>query len=286
VPVPPVPVLDESGELILVPAPTPAMLRDQAVAALKAPPAHYQAPASRGGARSTYSAEPPPHPSRRPGPARPPGSVTTSPSTYLPNTGPTPTAPWRQQPAPPTWLPQLPGQPQPGQAQRGPGQRSAPPPLTRPAASAPITYRASGRTPGSARTGGRRPGSSKGWIPGLIILAFIVLANVVPHLNGVFHRGVPAGVDKSVNSYYTDLERGDATQAGQLICTSDRVDWLRSGSTSDLNLHPTAHTITSTKSAGHSWHVVVDIVAPGRHNATITVVHEAGAYRLCGGTGP
>ncbi len=287
VPPPPVPVLDESGELILVPAPpTPAMLRDQAVAALKAPPAHYQPPASRGGARSTYTAEPPPRPSRRPAPARPPGSVTTSPSTWLPNTGPTPTAPWRQQPAPPTWLPQLPGQTQPTQAPPRPG----PPP--RPGAPGPVIYPASGRTRGTPTgprgTGpdGRRRRSNKGWIPGVVVLAFIVLANVVPHLNGLFHRGAPAGVDQAVNSYYTDLERGDATQAGQLICSALRADWRSGGQGSDLKLKPTGHTITSTKSAdGHSWDVDVDIDSPSLPHATITVVHEDGAYRLCGGTG-
>ena len=119
------------------------------------------------------------------------------------------------------------------------------------------------------------------------MLAFVVLANVVPHLNGIFHRGVPAGVDQAVNSYYADLERGDPAQAAQLICSGERADWLSSGSSSDLNLDPTAHTITSTRSADrYSYDVNVDIVAATRRSATITVVRENGAYLLCGGTGP
>jgi hypothetical protein len=309
IPVPPIPVLDESGELILVPAaaPTPAMLRDQAVAALKAPPAHYQAPASRGGARSTYTAQPPPpsRPSRRPTPGRPAGSVTTSPSMYLPDTRTTPTAAWQPQPEVPTWLPQAlstqPPQTQPGPAPQAPRQpaggqaraqqaRAQEARTQQPGARTydpgAVTYRASGRTPGQTRPRGRRRGS-KGWIPGVIVLAFVILANVVPHLNGIFHRGAPSGVDQAVNSYYADLEHGDSADAGQLICSARRADWQSSGPSSDLNLRPTAHTITSTKSADqHSWDVAVDIVAPGRQNARITVVHEDGAYRLCGGTGP
>lgn len=282
-PVPPIPVLDESGLLVLVP-PTAAMLRDQAVAALKAPPAHYQAPASRGGARSTYTAEPPPRPSRRPGPARPPGSVTTSPSTWLPNTRPTPTAPWRQQPAPPTWLPQPQGQPQ---------RPPVTPPQTGSGGPGPVTYRPAGPTRGTGQPGpsGRRRGSSKGWIPGLVVLAFVILANVVPHLGSVFHRGLPAGVDKSVNSYYTFLERGQTTQAANLICASERADWVRAGPSSDLGRRITGHNITSTNSAGKdAYNVDVTVAAatptPTPTPASITVVRESGSYRICGGTGP
>jgi hypothetical protein len=342
IPVPPIPVLDESGELILVPAPapTPAMLRDQAVAALKAPPAHYQAPASRGGARSTYTAEPPPPPprqsrsSRRPAPGRPAGSVTTSPSMYLPDTRTTPsaawqaqpevptwlpnprttpTAPWQAQPEVPTWLPQAPGQAQQPRGQQAQAQRARAPQARAPQARTQqaraqqaraqqpdaradpgaVTYRASGRTPGQTRRGGRRRGSSKGWIPGLVVLAFVILANVVPHLHGIFHRGAPAGVDQAVNSYYTDVADHDATGAAALVCPSVRLTWQdgQAQSTSDTQRGILDHSVTSTSADGSDNYTVkvrltLSAVGTGPTTATIKVLKQGSSFFLCGGTRP
>ena len=323
VPPPPIPMLDESGELVLLPAgsslaitapsapiapappapiaPTPETLRDEAVAALKAPPARYQAPASRGGARSTYTAAPPPRPSRRPPPARPPGSVTTSPSTWLPANGPTPTVPWRAQPPPPTWLPQTQTgrQTQTGPTPTVPWRAQPPPPTWLPQTGTgpqtqpgpgPVTYRARGRTPRPARAGRRR---NKGWIPGVVVLAFVVLANVVPHVGGIFHHRVPANVDRAVDSYYSDVARRDVPHATVLVCPALRPAWSagQKSATSDSRRGIVGHKIATTRSDGHDNYTVrvgvtLGARGTGPTTATIKVLEQSGTYYLCGGTNP
>jgi hypothetical protein len=282
IPVPPVPVLNEAGELTLLavpPPPSAADLRDQAVAALIAPPAHYQAPASRGGARSTYTQPPPPpaqRASRRPPPARPPGSVTSSPATWLPSSGPGPTTPWRGPAGPATWLPTSGGSP----TAAGPGGRG------------PVTYLPTG---GPRPTGGRRR-TNKGWIPGVLILAFIVLANVLPHLGNVFHRGTPADVNRSVDGYYTSVEARNVTTAASFVCAAGRAAWTtgQRAASSDTKRDILSHTITSTHSdGGDNYTVQVSLVfgvnGSGSAEATLKVLKDSdsgGEYRVCGGTNP
>lgn len=356
VPPPPLPILNEAGELVvMVEPPTPAELRDQAVAALHAPPAGPARVASRGGARSTYSA---PAPARSPGgrrtaasAGRPAGSVTSSPATWLPDTrsadrqsdtrspdprlsdprrpdtylpdtqlpgrrsstptaapppapsgrrppgqrgpwgadrgartgpfgnAPTPTVPWRASPPPATW------QPTPSAPPNRPTSWVPTPPGPGPA-----TYRARTRATRSARSGRRR---NKGWIPGLIVVALVVVADVAPHLGGLFgsHKAAPAAVTDAVDGYYSDLERGNVAGADALICDARRATFV-AGSTdsgSDVNRGITSHTVTSARTAGGGKFTVhVDVTSQSGTSgpATITVVHEDGAYHLCGGTTP
>ena len=207
VPPPPLPVLNEAGELVLVvEPPTPAELRTQAVDALHAPPPGGPVPvASRGGARSTYSA-PAPAPAavrmRRPAPPvrsllrRRPGCRTRARPSHRrlrrPD-GDRPTGVARG------------GRVAEGRTDRCATCRRPPsrgvPVRRRP----PGSRRRSPRRPGRRRTGirparrrvrprtGRRPASlgpcdrvgrgrrtRKGWIPWLVILAFIIVANVAP----------------------------------------------------------------------------------------------------------
>lgn len=317
-PPPPVPVLDETGELVLLPAgtsvpgrasvagasvpsadavpppPTPEALRDEAVSALKAPPPHYQAAsldqlsASRGGARSTYAPPPPTGTSRRPPPARPPASRantsrpnTSRPNTWVANSSPTPTVPWRPQPAPATWLPQTQPQPQrdPGPAAYRAGARAARAPQA-------------GWAAGAGSAAGRNP-RNKGWIPGLVVLAFVVLANVVPHAGGIFHRGVPAGVDRAVNAYYTDVAADNVPAATGLVCPSLRPNWIagQQRAAGDSRRGVVGHRITSTSSDGHDNYTVrVDVSlnagGTGPTTATVKVLKQSGTYYVCGGTSP
>ena len=298
VPVPPVPVLNQDGELVLEPRVlTAAELRTDAVDALHAPrgaatgltraptggprPPVAPAPGSRGGARSTYAAPAPVRGDRRPPPARPSGSVTTSPSTWLPVPAPTPTSPWRTAaPAPtPTWRPPA---PTPTYVSSGGAPGTA---------TGQVTYPATGR---GSRPGGGRKRSGKGWIPGVIVLAFVVLANVVPHLGGILHRGAPAGVDRTVDGYYDHVESGDVAAAAKLVCSTLRTSWTsgQSASDSDSGRDIIDHSITSTHSDGSSNYTVVvhlelSAAGSGSDTATLKVLKDgSGDYRVCGGTNP
>ena len=295
VPPPPIPVLDESGQLTLI-EPSAADLRDQAVAALHAPtgsgapdaasprpPATaYPVPGSRGGGRSTYTAPPPPsRSSRRPPPARPPGSVTTSPTTWLPNLGgstpttPNPTVAWQPSPPPPTWAP------------------SAPTDERRRGAPGPVAYRAQGRNSragGSSRT---RRRSAKGWIPGVVVLLIVVGVKVGPHLGSLFHHGPPAAVDQAVNRYYDSVQSRDVPGAGAQVCSSLRPSWTtgQARDTSDTKRHILGHAITATRSDGSARYTVgvsldLSSLGTGSHSAALTVVKDSGQYRVCGGTTP
>ena len=305
VPPPPLPVLNEAGELVLVVVPpTPAELRRQAVDALHAPAPGGPVPvASRGGARSTYSA--PAVGRDQSAQSRPAGSVTSSPATWLPDQRPsvppppppsgwrpangalrnmpTPTVPWRAGPPTPTYQPA---------PLTSPTRPTTDWNSARPAPGA-VTYRAQARAARTARNGrsGRR--MRKGWIPWLVILAFIIVINVAPHLGSMFGSGkaAPGAVLNAVDSYYTDLEQGNVAGADALICDARRTAFI-SGSTdsgSDVQRGITDHTIASSSTAGsgrYKVHVNVSAANGTSGPATITVVHEDGTYHLCGGTSP
>lgn len=321
-PPPPIPILNEAGELVLVvEPPTPAELRTQAVDALHAPAPGGPTPvASRGGARSTYNA--PASGGGRNPQSRPAGSVTSSPATWLPDQGssvppppalsgwrssnrrgpgrpngampggplrnmPTPTVAWRAGPPTPTW------QPAPLTAPTRPTTATWVPAGPPPGPSSFRTQARAARSTRSGRTGrtGRRKNLS--WIPILIVLAFVVVANVAPHVGSWFssHKAAPAAVTDAVNSYYSDLEVGNVSGADALICNARRTAFI-AGSTdsdSDVGRNITNHTITSSSTAGsgkYKVHVNVSASNGSSGPATITVVQENGTYHLCGGTSP
>ena len=126
------------------------------------------------------------------------------------------------------------------------------------------------------------------------MLAFVVGANVLPHLNGLFgsHSSpAPAAVSVAVDAYYTDLERGNVNGAQGLVCDARRAAFIvgSTASGSDVNRGIDGHEITSARTAGsgkYTVHVNVTDSAGTSGPATIKVVSEDGAYHLCGGTTP
>jgi hypothetical protein len=127
----------------------------------------------------------------------------------------------------------------------------------------------------------------------VVVLAFVVLANVVPHLNGILHHGVPKGVGQAVEGYYSDVSARDVSGAASLVCPTARPTWLAGQqlAASDSKRSIVAHSITSTSSDGHDSYTVrvavtIGVGGTGPTSATVKVLKQGSDYFLCGGTSP
>ncbi|MGI8881695.1 MAG: hypothetical protein ACR2KJ_14565 [Jatrophihabitans sp.] len=196
------------------------------------------------------------------------------PPTPDPAPGAFPAAPLGSSSSPPSW------QPTAGPAM---GTQPAWPPRPRPstvAGSNRSTYVRTSTTPGVARKK-----SKLGCLPLILVVLVIGGINVG---QAIYHRvSVPTGVHSAVHDYYLHMESNIQQDARNDICLRDRPAWdaaLKIPS-SDINADIDDETVGKAKKAGSHWTVPVTLqLSNGKSEPkSLSVIKEAGDYRICGG---
>lgn len=137
----------------------------------------------------------------------------------------------------------------------------------------------------SSTPGVDRKKSKLGCLP--IILVVLVIAGINVG-QAIYHRvSVPAGVHTAVHDYYLNMELKTPQGGRDDICLRDRPAWDAALKIpgSDINANIDDETIGKAKKSGSHWTVPVTVNLAGgaAEPKSLTVIKEAGDYRICGG---